>query len=111
MSAADLGDLISAVGTSGQDTHREQVQFHFKYSLPLASLVFALCAAPIAFRCARYGSFVGVVVAVVIVFLYNGVRSWTLAFGLAGSLDPFLAGWIPDMLFGALGVGLLTATR
>jgi lipopolysaccharide export system permease protein len=111
MSAAELGDLVATVGGSGRDTHREQVQWHFKYSLPLAGLVFALCAAPIAFRCARYGSFVGVVVAVGIVFLYNGVRSWTLAFGLAGSLDPFLAGWIPDLVFGTLGVALLIATR
>ncbi len=111
MSAAELGDLVATVGGAARDTHGELVQLHFKYSLPLASLVFVLCGAPIAFRCARYGSFVGVIVAVGIVFLYNGVRSWTLAFGLAGTLDPFWAGWIPDMVFGALGLALLTATR
>lgn len=111
MSAGELGDLISTVSTAGKDTHREEVQYHFKYSIPLACLVFALCAAPISFRCARYGSFVGVVVAAVIVFLYNGVRSWTLAFGLAGTLAPFLAGWLPDVVFAALGLYLLARTR
>lgn len=111
MSAAELGDLISTVGPAGRDTHKEEVQFHFKYSIPLACLVFALCAAPISFRCARFGSFVGVVIAVLIVFLYNGVRSWTLAFGLAGSLPPVLAGWIPDVLFGGLGAYWLWRAR
>jgi lipopolysaccharide export system permease protein len=111
MSAAELGDLIGTVGPSGRDTQREEVEYHFKYSMPLACLVFALCAAPISFRLARHGSFVGVVVAVLIVFLYNGVRSWTLAFGLAGSLHPILAGWTPDVIFAALGMWLLTSTR
>ncbi|MEN6643830.1 MAG: LptF/LptG family permease [Armatimonadia bacterium] len=111
MSAGELGDMISTIGPAGKDTQKLEVQYHFKYSIPLACLVFALITGPIAFRFARYGSFVGVVVAIVIVFLYNGVRSWTLAFGLAGTLDPVLAGWIPDVVFGALGVGLLLKTR
>ena len=111
MSAVELGQMISALGPAGGDTQKLAVQYHFKYSIPLACLIFALIAAPISFRFAHYGSFVGIVIAILIVFLYNGARSWTLAFGLAGSLDPLLAGWIPDMLFGALGVYLLTATR
>jgi lipopolysaccharide export system permease protein len=111
MSAVELGQMIEAVGPAGGDTQKLAVQYHFKYSIPLACLIFALIAAPISFRFAHYGSFVGIVIAIMIVFLYNGVRSWTLAFGLAGSLDPLLAGWIPDVLFGAVGVYLLGVTR
>lgn len=111
MSAAELGNMISAMEQSGGDTQKLSVQYYFKYSIPLGCLVFALIAAPISFRFAHYGSFVGIVIAIMIVFLYNGVRSWTLAFGLAGSLDPMLAGWLPDALFGALGVYLLRVTR
>jgi len=111
MSAGELGEMIGTLGPSGRDTQRLQVQYHFKYSIPLACLIFAMIAAPVSFRFARHGSFVGIVIAVLIVFLYNGVRSWTLAFGLAGSLDPVLAGWIPDVVFGVLGVGLLVGTR
>ncbi|MCE5239680.1 LptF/LptG family permease [bacterium] len=111
MSAGELSDMIGTLGPAGKDTQRLRVQYHFKYSIPLGCLVFALIAAPISFRFARFGSFGGIVIAVLIVFLYNGVRSWTLAFGLAGTLDPALAGWIPDVLFGALGVGLLARTK
>jgi len=111
MSAGELGDMIGTLGPAGKDTQRLQVQYHFKYSIPLGCLVFALIAAPISFRFARHGSFVGIVIAVVVVFLYNGVRSWTLAFGLAGTLNPVLAGWTPDVLFGLLGMVLLARTR
>lgn len=111
MSASELGDMISTLAPAGRDTQRLQVQYHFKYSIPLACLIFAMIAAPISFRFARHGSFAGIVIAVLIVFLYNGVRSWTLAFGLAGTLDPVLAGWIPDILFGGIGLAMLASTR
>ena len=111
LSARDMGEMIAAMGISGRATHREEVQRHFKFSIPLACLVFALFAAPITFRTARYGSFTGVIVAIVVVFLYNGVRSWTLAFGLSGALDPLLAGWIPTLLFGFLGLVLFRPVR
>lgn len=111
MSATEMGKMVRTMRESGGETQKLAVQYHFKYSIPLACLIFALIAAPISFRFAHYGSFVGIVIAVMIIFLYNGVRSWTLAFGLAGSLDPVLAGWIPDVLFGGLGVYMMAATK
>lgn len=111
MSATQLSDLIKTVEATGRDLHELRVKLHFKYSIPLACLVFALLAAPISYRFAERGTFVGVVVAIVIVFLYNGVRSWTLAFGLAGALHPVLAGWTQNIIFGVLGVILLLRMR
>lgn len=111
MSTAELRDTIGTLANSGAETHKLAVQYHFKYSIPLACLLFTLIAAPIAFRCARYGSFVGVVIAIIVVFLYNGTRSWTLAFGLAGSLPPFWAGWLPTFIFAAVGLTLLYRSR
>ena len=74
-------------------------------------MVFVLIAAPLAFRYAQHGTYAGVVLAIVIVFLYNGVRSWTLAFGLAGTLPPVVAGWTPDILFAIVGLVLLARER
>jgi len=111
MSATQLKDLIRTVSPGGQNTQKLQVKLHFKYSIPLACFVFALIAAPIAMRFAHYGTFVGVVIAILIVFLYNGVRSWTLAFGLAGALHPIVAGWLQNVLFGVLGIIFLWRTR
>lgn len=109
MSARELRDRITALEAGGKSSQALAVELQFKYSLPAACLVFALIGAPLAFRYARWGPFGGVLVAILIVFLYNGVRSWTLAFGIAGALNPIVAGWLQNVLFG--GVGILLVWR
>ncbi len=111
MAPHELQELITVRQATGGDTQRLEVYLHFKYSIPLACLVFVLIAAPLAHRYSRHGTYTGVVLAIVIVFLYNGVRSWTLAFGLAGTLSPVFAGWSPDVLFGIVGLLLLLRER
>lgn len=111
MTGGELKDLIDTMETGGSNTQKLRVNWHFRYSIPLACLVFALIAAPISIRFADYGTFAGVVIAILVVFLYNGVRSWTLAFGLAGALHPAVAGWTQNVLFGLIGLYLLVRTR
>ncbi|MCX7600269.1 MAG: LptF/LptG family permease [Armatimonadetes bacterium] len=111
MSITELRDLARVLEDSGRDAHQLRVHLHFKYSIPCAALVFALLAGPLAHRYARLGSFAGLVLAIVILFLYNGARSWTLALGLAGSIPPAVAGWLPNVLFGAVGVWLMATQR
>lgn len=107
MSVTELGDLARVLEAGGKDAHQLLVHLHFKYSIPCAAAVFALVAGPLAHRYSRLGSFAGLVLAVVLLFLYNGVRSWTLALGLAGTLSPVVAGWLPNVLFLAVGLVLV----
>ena len=111
MAPHELKDLIEVRELTGRDTHQLQVYLHFKYSIPVACLVFAMIAAPLGQRYARHGTYVGVVLAIIAVFLYNGLRSWTLAFGLAGAIDPLIAGWTPNAFFGLLGLLLFLLER
>ena len=46
-----------------------KVDWHFKLSLPLSCLVFALCAAPLSLRFSRVGSYSGILLGIVIMFL------------------------------------------
>jgi LPS export ABC transporter permease LptG len=111
MSANELVILATTLEQTGQDSHRLRVHLAFKYSIPLACLVLALMAAPLGDGLARMGSFAGLVVAIGLVFLYNGVRSWGLALGLAGVLPPVWAGWMQNFIFGAVGLVLLFRHR
>jgi len=110
MSITELGQLARVLEAGGKDAHQLLVHLHFKYSIPCATVVFALVAGPLAHRYSRLGSFAGLVLAVLILFFYNGVRSWTLALGLAGTLSPVSAGWRPNALFLAI-VFVLTARQ
>ncbi|HJN15083.1 MAG TPA: LptF/LptG family permease, partial [Armatimonadota bacterium] len=104
MSAEELRSRVATLEATGRDTHADAVELQFKYSIPAACVVFALIGAPLAFRFSRWGIFGGVLLAILMVFLYNGVRSWTLAFGLAGTLHPIIAGWLQNVLFGGIGI-------
>jgi lipopolysaccharide export system permease protein len=104
MGAVELRKVIKDRGSGGQDIHRLAVEYHFKYAIPAACFVFALIGAPLSFRTARHGGFMGILLAILIVFLYNGVRSWTRIFGLAGILDPAFAAWLQNVLFGTVGL-------
>ncbi|MBC7286722.1 MAG: LptF/LptG family permease [Armatimonadetes bacterium] len=106
MSITELSGLARALEAGGKDAHQLLVHLHFAYSIPAAGFVFVLIAAPLAHRYARLGPFAGLVLAIVILFLYNGVRSWALALGLAGAVPPALAGWSANVLFGAVGLWL-----
>jgi lipopolysaccharide export LptBFGC system permease protein LptF len=111
MSANELVALARTLEETGQSSQRLRVHLAFKYSIPAACLVLALIAAPLADRFAHLGSFAGLVVAIGLVFLYNGVRSWGLALGLAGVLPPAVAGWAQNVIFGGLGLALLIRHR
>ncbi len=111
MTADELAKLAATLAQTGQPIHHLRVHWHFKYAIPMACLVFALIAAPLADRYAYLGSFAGLTVAIILVFLYNGVRSWGLALGLAGSVPPGLAAWAQNVIFGAIGLYLLITRR
>ncbi len=111
MTADELAKLAATLAQTGQPAHHLRVHWHFKYAIPMACLVFALIAAPLADRYAYLGSFAGLTVAIILVFLYNGVRSWGLALGLAGTIPPGPAAWAENIIFGAIGVYLLVTRR
>ena len=111
MTADELAHLAATLAETGQPTHALRTHWHFKYAIPVACLVFALMAAPLADRYAHLGSFTGLTMAIVLVFLYNGVRSWGLALGLAGTVPPMLAAWAQNIIFGAIGLYLLLTRR
>jgi lipopolysaccharide export system permease protein len=111
MSARELEQASVVLETGGIDAQRLKVRMQFKYSIPLACLVFVLVAAPLGMRYAHLGSFVGIVLSILIVFLYNGVRSWGLAFGLVGDLPPVIAAWAQNVIFGGWGLYLVFRSR
>ena len=86
------------------------VEVHKKFSIAVACLVFALLGAPLGVLVRGRGAAVSVAVSLVFFFAY-----WMFLIGgeeLAdrGYVAPALAMWAPNLVFGALGAGLLRAT-
>ena len=107
MTAAELSRYIGVFSRSGVNVRGLELEYHFKFALPLAPLVFALLAAPLALRYSRGGGMMGLAVTFVLAFLYQVLMSWSRVLGESGSLPAVVAAWSQNAIFGAAGIWLI----
>lgn len=107
MGFRELSKQISMFQGAGQAVTKLKVDWNFKLSMPLACLVFALCAAPLSLRFVSLGSYSGILLGIIIMFLYWNNIFLGKALGLHGFLPPFLAGWSQNFIFSAVGIYLI----
>jgi len=86
------------------------VEWHKRFAFPVAALVFALVAFPLAIRSHRGGRSIALVGSLTILVAYYLIASSLEGSALRHRAPTWVAIWAPNMLFGALGVGLLVAT-
>ena len=111
MSRQELGEHIELFQKSGLQVDDFVVDYHLKLALPWASLVFVLLGAPLCFYFGRGGRMFGVVLSLIIMFLYYVVTSIARSLGANGVLPPLLAAWLGNLVFGGLGVSLLKVSH
>lgn len=98
-----LATLPSGEGSLRQERRMLRLEIARRLALPFSTLVFALLAIPFGFRSQKngLGACLGATVAVALV--YYVLSSLTLSLGEAGRLPVFLAAWLANLVFGALG--------
>ncbi|MFQ6089841.1 MAG: LptF/LptG family permease, partial [Candidatus Bipolaricaulia bacterium] len=104
MSLGELRKKIKALREGGLRAAGLIVEYHSKISIPLAGLVFALFGAPLSLIFSTRSRAVGVVLGVLLVGLFQGSLIWSETLGKRGIIPPALSAWLPDILFGALGL-------
>jgi len=80
-----------------------QMELHKKFSLPFACFVLSLIALPLGTH-SRSGRSWGVSVALGVFLLYYFMLSAAWSFGESGLYPPVVGMWMPNLLFGLLGV-------
>jgi lipopolysaccharide export system permease protein len=111
LSTSELRQKIEVLDKTGQSSYELQVAYHFKFSVPAATLVMTLWAAPLSIRFARTGGFAGLFIAILGIFLYQGAMGWAEAIGQRYLLPPFWVAWSQNFLFGVMGLWLLWRER
>jgi LPS export ABC transporter permease LptG len=102
-----IGELLSRVAqarANGQRPSEYVVEIHLKMALPLAAVIFVLLAGSLSLAFLPRSRAVGVVLGLLLVAVYQGVLWWTQTLGRRNAMDPALAAWLPDILFGAFGL-------
>jgi lipopolysaccharide export LptBFGC system permease protein LptF len=103
----ELREVIRRLHSQGLPTQDLMVQWHHKLSVPFASLVFVLIAAPLALRSHRSGSAWGFGLSLAIILVYYLFWNTLAVIGQRGALLPVLCAWAPNILGAVLGVWLI----
>jgi len=104
MNSKELEQQINILQQVGADTNSLEVILHMKYSVPLSGLIFVLLGVPLGLRIKRGSKATGIIISIVLVFVYYVFVSVARSFGNGGVLDPVLAAWLPNIIFAILGM-------
>jgi lipopolysaccharide export system permease protein len=108
LSLAELWRFVSHSGVGSHPGYFYLTWFNKRLSLPIASFMMVLLAAPVAQSMQRQGGMVrGLALGVVLGFLYFVTDGFVLTLGEAGALPPVIAAWSPALLFGIVGAAVL----
>ncbi|HJO61638.1 MAG TPA: LPS export ABC transporter permease LptF [Desulfobacterales bacterium] len=86
------------------------MEFHKKFSLPFSCFALGLLAVPLGMQTNRAKKSYGLVVGLMMFFLYYMMLSAGWVFGEAGVYPPLIGMWIPNVIMGSLGLFLLIKT-
>ncbi len=111
MNFAQLRVYINELRASGYNVLEHEVGLHRKVAFPFVTLVMTLIAVPFAVTTGRRGAMYGIGVGIVLAMIYWVMISVFAAFGTSGALDPMLAAWSPNLIFGAVAAYLLLTVR
>lgn len=103
-----ISELMTAVRDgrrSGLNTTDLEVELHRRFAVPFSCVVFAIVGPVFAVLFARSGAFVGVLLSMILVMLYYNVHVISgEVLGKNGLVAPWLAAWLPNILFSVAGL-------
>lgn len=107
MTIRELKYQIQALELQHIDTNKVKSELYQRYTIPFASLVFALIAVPLGLQPNRTSSSIGFGLSVVIILVYYTVMTISTTLGKGGSIPPIIGAWLPNVLGTLIGIYLL----
>jgi lipopolysaccharide export system permease protein len=101
-----LAAAISAKRAAGAPVTAELVEYHRKFSIPFACIVFGLVAVPLGIQPSRAVRSRGFAVSLAIIFAYYILLSLGQGFAEQGAVPPVVGLWLPNAVLGTLGIAL-----
>ena len=83
------------------------VELHYRFALPVASLVLALVGISVGLSTRKGGKAVGLILTILLVFLYYIIMAFGLSFAKQGRLPPVIGLWLANVIFAAAGLLML----
>ncbi len=107
MNIAELRQWQELPNRKARERRVADVEIHQKFAIPAACLVFGLFAVPLGFNNRRGGSSSGFAMSIPIILVYHVLQSNGEGAALEGTMQPWLAMWLPNFVFLVAGLFLL----
>ncbi|MBN1560594.1 LPS export ABC transporter permease LptG [candidate division KSB1 bacterium] len=112
MSYSELKDFIREVERNGANPDRWRVDLYLKIALPFANFIIVLFGTPLSSaQTRRSGAAKGFGISLAVTFVYFGILKTTQAMGHNGKIEPLLAAWFANVVFGVIGVFVLIRAK
>ena len=111
MTYSELKNYIAELKASGYHVVPYQVSLQQKLAFPFVAIIMTLLAVPFAVTTGRSGAIYGIGAGLVLAIVYRTALSLFGALGSGGWIDPTLAAWAPNILFGAAAAYMLLTVR
>lgn len=79
------------------------IELYDKLALPITTIALVLVGVPLAITPPRVRYNRGFLFSILIIFAYYLIRALSISFGEAGTLTPFFAAWMPNIILTVLG--------
>jgi LPS export ABC transporter permease LptG/LPS export ABC transporter permease LptF len=107
MTIADLRTRIAQAGTTGSPAYSWLFTIQQKFSIPVACIVLALVGLGLGVTNRKDGKLASFVLGFGVIFVYYILLWSSRAMAYGGRISPTLAPWIPNIVFGAVGIVVL----
>lgn len=98
--------FLSKSDITPEDRQVYTIELFDKIALPLTTIVFVLVGVPLAITPPRVKYNRGFLFSILIIFAYYVIRALSISFGEAGSIAPFLAACLPNIILTVMGTWL-----
>ncbi|HEY0672224.1 MAG TPA: LptF/LptG family permease, partial [Longimicrobiales bacterium] len=103
--ASELRMLAARAAAEQRRSNEFKVEYHKKFAIPFACIVFVLIGAPLAVRFPRGGPGMVIAVSLMIFGIYYMSLIGGESLGDKGKVKPFWGPWAPNLLFLLLSIG------
>lgn len=107
LTLTELGQWVRDPKLDAETRRLAKVEIHKKLSIPAACLVFGLFAVPLGFNNRRGGKSSGFALSIAVIMAFYVMLSNGEDAARLGRIPPWLAMWLPNLVFSALGAYLL----
>ena len=107
MTISELKQYVETLKSEFVKAGKYETELYQRFTIPMASFVFAMIGAPLGLQPHRTSSSIGLGLSIIIIFAYYIVMTVCSALGQGGAIHPMIASWIPNFLGIIAGIILI----